>query len=208
MAFFYSNLRYSVTSPPPVSLELESRILPPWAAANPVSYTHLDVYKRQILRPIRLPPESLPLLTRSRQFVGNSTPVIDSNHKIIKNQYPGETVTSSHSSFVLASFLLFSMTSTPNFERRTQMQAPKRRRNHPPALAGGATTSQFSLIHYRNPHNIADAGLLSLYVRGRDSCRQHDNIPGLRDLLGTYQFDGSIADILRCACLLYTSSCV
>ena len=152
-----------------------------------------------ILRPIRLPPESLPLLTRSRQFVGNSTPVIDSNHKIIKNQYPGETVTSSHSSFVLASFLLFSMTSTPNFERRTQMQAPKRRRNHPPALAGGATTSQFSLIHYRNPHNIADAGLLSLYVRGRDSCRQHDNIPGLRDLLGTYQFDGSIADILRCA---------
>ena len=91
------------------------------------------------------------------------------------------------------------MTSTPNFERRTQTQAPKRRRNQPPALAGGATTSQFSLIHYRNPHNIADAGLLSLYVRGRDSCRQHDNIPGLRDLLGTYQFDGSIADILRCA---------
>ena len=40
-----------------------------------------------------------------------------------KNQYPGETVTSSHSSFVLASFLLFSMTSTPNFERLTQTQA-------------------------------------------------------------------------------------
>ena len=127
------------------------------------------------------------------------------------------------------------MTSTPNFERRTQTQALHVRiaNELPETLAwwrgaaigdsssglrhrardAGAKASQessscprrrrhnfiiqFSLIHYRNPHYIADAGLLGLYVRGRDSCRQHDDISGLRDLLGTYQFDGSVADIFR-----------
>ena len=76
-----------------------------------------------ILRPIRFPPESLPLPTRSRQFIGNSAPVIGSNHKIIKTSTQGRVKHRLILPLYWLLFFYFSMTSTPDFERRTQTQA-------------------------------------------------------------------------------------